>query len=261
MNFYPHHIGDYAAHTAHLSALEDCFYRRMLDRYYQTEQPLPADLDALCRVLRARDKQERAAVAVVSREFFDLDGDVLRQKRCDAEILAYQVRADTAKANGKRGGRPPKTQGEPKPNPDETQRVISGLAKENPDETLAKANQNHNQINPPTPRKRGDEIPFDEIAAAYNATMTRLPRVREMTDARKRAIRRAWEESPQRRSVEGFWLPYFEECESSDFHNGTGPYTNGHEKWRPDFDFLVQPKTIVKVYERAMQRVESQPHA
>ena len=31
MNFFPFHIGDYAAHTKHLSLLEDLTYRRLLD--------------------------------------------------------------------------------------------------------------------------------------------------------------------------------------------------------------------------------------
>lgn len=34
MNYFPFHVGDYAAHTAHLEPLEDLAYRRMLDAYY-----------------------------------------------------------------------------------------------------------------------------------------------------------------------------------------------------------------------------------
>ena len=34
MNYYPFHVGDYIAHTAHLHPLEDIAYRRMLDLYY-----------------------------------------------------------------------------------------------------------------------------------------------------------------------------------------------------------------------------------
>jgi uncharacterized protein YdaU (DUF1376 family) len=39
MNYYPFHIGDYISHTSHLSDLEDLAYRRMIDLYYQTEEP------------------------------------------------------------------------------------------------------------------------------------------------------------------------------------------------------------------------------
>jgi uncharacterized protein YdaU (DUF1376 family) len=37
MNFFPFHIGDYAAHTRNLSLIEDLAYRRMLDAYYLAE--------------------------------------------------------------------------------------------------------------------------------------------------------------------------------------------------------------------------------
>jgi uncharacterized protein YdaU (DUF1376 family) len=44
MNYYPFHVGDYAAHTAHLEPMEDLAYRRMLDAYYLRESPLPVDV-------------------------------------------------------------------------------------------------------------------------------------------------------------------------------------------------------------------------
>ncbi|NDC25981.1 MAG: DUF1376 domain-containing protein, partial [Proteobacteria bacterium] len=34
MHYYPFHVGDYQAHTAHLTNTEDLAYRRMLDLYY-----------------------------------------------------------------------------------------------------------------------------------------------------------------------------------------------------------------------------------
>ena len=43
MNYYKRHIGDYAAATRHLSMLEHGAYTMLLDVYYTSEQPLPAD--------------------------------------------------------------------------------------------------------------------------------------------------------------------------------------------------------------------------
>ena len=37
MNYYPFHLGDYAARTAHLEPMEDLAYRRLLDLYYLGE--------------------------------------------------------------------------------------------------------------------------------------------------------------------------------------------------------------------------------
>ena len=105
MNYYNHHIGDYARDTAHLTWLEDCAYRRMLDLYYASERPLPLNRDGLYRLLRARTKEERKAVDIVLQEFF-VEGETgWRQKRCDGEIERAQDRILTARENGKKGGR------------------------------------------------------------------------------------------------------------------------------------------------------------
>jgi uncharacterized protein YdaU (DUF1376 family)/DNA-binding CsgD family transcriptional regulator len=70
VNYYPHHIGDYAKDTAHLSMLEDAAYRRMLDVVYATEKPLPRRPAAIYRLVRARTHAEKLAVDVVLGEFW-----------------------------------------------------------------------------------------------------------------------------------------------------------------------------------------------
>jgi len=73
--------------TAHLSMLEDCAYRRLMDVYYAREKPLPADEKAVCRLVRAYSKKERQAVFTVLREFFELcEDDCWHQRRCDAVL-------------------------------------------------------------------------------------------------------------------------------------------------------------------------------
>jgi uncharacterized protein YdaU (DUF1376 family) len=133
VNYYPHHIGDYLRDTVHLSALEDGTYRRMLDLYYASEKPLTADFDWLCKLVRARETQEREAVHEVLRQFFEKSEDGWRNKRADLEIRNASRRAKAARNNGKRGGRPI------------TQRVISGLAKPNPTRNPSESSQNQNQ--------------------------------------------------------------------------------------------------------------------
>jgi uncharacterized protein YdaU (DUF1376 family) len=58
----------------------------MLDVYYGTEKPLPADSAKVCRLVRARTLQERKAVDVVLSEFFTLESDGWHNKRADQEI-------------------------------------------------------------------------------------------------------------------------------------------------------------------------------
>ena len=99
MNYYEHHIGDYARATAHLSMLEDCAYTRLLRWYYADERPIPADFKVVCRVLRATTKPERDAVQTVLSEFFVLEDDGYHQKRTDDEIARYQEKQRKAKAS------------------------------------------------------------------------------------------------------------------------------------------------------------------
>ena len=90
MNYYPFHIGDYVSATRHLSWEEDAAFRRLLDTYYITEKPIPADHRAACRLVMAQTDSQREAVRVVLEEFFVLTGDGWINKRADAEIVVMR---------------------------------------------------------------------------------------------------------------------------------------------------------------------------
>jgi len=110
MRHFAHHIGDYAAATAHLSFIEDAAYHRILRRYYQDEKPLPSNIDEICRLVGARTKEEKQAVNNVLREFFRVEPDGFHQARADQEIETYRIKAEIARANGtKSRGRPAKS--------------------------------------------------------------------------------------------------------------------------------------------------------
>ncbi|MDR3015214.1 MAG: YdaU family protein [Delftia acidovorans] len=86
MNYYPFHIGDYVSATRHLSWDEDCAYRRLLDTYYTTEGALPAELRAVCRLVLATTTEQREAVEIVLKEFFELTEAGWVNSRADKEI-------------------------------------------------------------------------------------------------------------------------------------------------------------------------------
>lgn len=98
MNYYDHHIGDYDSATAHLSWAEDAAYRRLICLYYRTERPIPLDIKAACRLVRAQDKDQRAAVETVLQEFFIARDDGWHQQRCDDEIGEYKAAAPEREA-------------------------------------------------------------------------------------------------------------------------------------------------------------------
>jgi len=131
LNYYQHHIGDYRRDTGHLSLLEHGIYRQLLDTYYLTEQPIPEETELVFRRLSAKTDEEKKAVEMILSEFFYKENG-WHHKRCDVEILTYLEKAETARTNGKLGGRPRKTQP-----------VISG----NPEQTNEKANQEPITIN------------------------------------------------------------------------------------------------------------------
>lgn len=93
MNHYPKHIGDWMTATAHLSEVEECIYSRMVDQYYAREAPLPLELAACCRLVRASTTAARKAVPVILQEFFEREPDGWHQTRCDEEIAFYRERA------------------------------------------------------------------------------------------------------------------------------------------------------------------------
>ena len=98
MNYYPFHLGDYAAHTAHLEPMEDLAYRRMLDLYYMRECALPQDVAEVARLIRMRPHVE--SVEAVLREFFlNNDGEGWIHVRCEAEITKMQDKQAKARAS------------------------------------------------------------------------------------------------------------------------------------------------------------------
>lgn len=101
MNYYLHHIGDYAQATAHLTFVEDAAYSRLIRKYYAEERPLPADIQAVQRLIGARSREEKSAVEAVLKEFFFLDADGWHNKRADSEINQYHEKSSKAAASAR----------------------------------------------------------------------------------------------------------------------------------------------------------------
>jgi len=120
MHYYQFNIGDYRADTAHLTLLEHGIYRQLLDWYYLDETPIPKETQVVYRRLSARTQDERDAVDSVLNDFFYLT-DAYHHQRCDDEIRQYKHKAKVNRENGKRGGRPAKTQSVKSDNPNESE--------------------------------------------------------------------------------------------------------------------------------------------
>lgn len=112
MIWYKFHLGDYITHTTHLSDAEDLAYRRLLDLYYMSEKEIPLDTESVSRKIRL----DLDITESVLGEFFEKTEKGYFHNRCDAEIARYNKQCENNRSLGKRGGRPKKTESEPKPN-------------------------------------------------------------------------------------------------------------------------------------------------
>lgn len=92
-------------------------YRDMLDVYYDTEAPLSLDLDVLCDAIGVESDDERKMVERLLRFKFEKTESGYQHAICEAVITDYHQKAETAKANGKLGGRPKKNTKEPQEKP------------------------------------------------------------------------------------------------------------------------------------------------
>jgi uncharacterized protein YdaU (DUF1376 family) len=174
--FYKHFIGDFQRDTGHLSLIERGAYRAMLDHYYATERPLPADVPSVSRLVGAIDAKERAAVERVLREFWIKTDDGYTNRRADTEIARAAAQRETNREIGKRGGRPKKN---PPALRTETESVSESVP-ESVSETEPNRNPSHSQTKdiPPT----AGETPSNDGASEATKRLFDLG-VRVLTEA------------------------------------------------------------------------------
>lgn len=101
MNYYSHHIGDFDRATRHLTRIERSVYLDLIFTYYDTEQPLTADVGTLCRKIVARSEDEKAAVLAVLDEFFIVTPSGWYHARCEQELDSYRKSNTQKSAAGK----------------------------------------------------------------------------------------------------------------------------------------------------------------
>jgi uncharacterized protein YdaU (DUF1376 family) len=267
MNYYPHHIGDYAAATAHLSWDEDVAYTRLLRAYYQHEKPIPADIAQACRIARAVTSRQRQAVATVLNEFFTPQNDGWHQKRCDEELARAREKSQKAKDSAaQRWGNPTHT---------ETAANTYANAFSGPMRPQCEGNTNQQPITNnqeprinrlPTPDGAGvpdgtsavaiPDCPHQEIIALYHEMLPMNPRVLEWNDTRRCYLRSRWKEKAK--GPKGyttvhdgltFWRRYFGWVGESEFLTGQSAGKPDKPPFLADLEWLVKPGNFAKVVE------------
>lgn len=86
-----------------------------------------------------------------------------------------------------------------------------------------------------------EPVPFEEIVTLYHTTCTSYPRLRNISDGRKKAIRARWKEYGQ--NIDTF-RELFEKAEASAFMKG-----RNSRNWTADFNWLMKADNMAKVLE------------
>jgi uncharacterized protein YdaU (DUF1376 family) len=99
LHYYQFNISDYQSHTRHLTVVEDCCYRRMLDWIYLHEKPLPQDPKDVARILILNECL--TDVERVLNEYFTLVEQGWVNVRALVEIDAFNDKLEKASKAGK----------------------------------------------------------------------------------------------------------------------------------------------------------------
>lgn len=262
MNYYEHHIGDYAAATSHLTLVEDAIYSRLLRRYYVEEAPLPTDVAKVARMAGARSDDEVASTKAILEEFFFLMEDGWHNKRADAEIAHVREKKGKAAASANERWERERARVALEKHTDEIRdaelmRTHSERTAHQSPVTSHQSPKEDQEIfvlsDKPT-RTTKPDIPYQEILDCFGALLPGLAQPRVLNGKRKRLIKSVWDSLPEAHRKVGLFKAVFAECADDPWLNGTGPYGDNHGNWRPTLDFIVREDQFTKVYEKLAAR-------
>lgn len=92
-------------------------------------------------------------------------------------------------------------------------------------------------------KNKEEVVPFAEIVEAYHRILPELPRVRVLTDKRKKFISARWNSNPSYQNLD-WWEKYFGYVRLSEFLMG-----KNNRGWTADLEFLVTESSFVKTIE------------
>lgn len=88
MQYYSFDISQWLVKTAHLSPHEEGILLRLVNYYYDTEEPLPKDLSPVMRRLRIDDVPH--LVKAIVEEYFELRGEGYYSRDCDKQLRSQR---------------------------------------------------------------------------------------------------------------------------------------------------------------------------
>lgn len=228
MHYFQFNIGDYASHTRHLSLMEDLAYRRLLDLYYLKDGEIYGDEADVARQIGMRTNVSE--VKQVLMDFFVIDGDRWSHSRCDAEITHFRQKSEKASNAGKASAERRLNVRSTDVQPTNNQQPIT----------------NNQQPIKEDMSSGDDALKVEDVVEAWNdlADARGLAKIARITENRRRQIKaRIREYQPED------WSTALAAIYNSKFLCG-----ENDRGWKADFDFLLQPKSFVKLIEGAYNK-------
>lgn len=103
--------------------------------------------------------------------------------------------------------------------------------------------------------EKKQSVPYQEIKDLFHKTCPSFSTLRDMSAARKRVLKPLWDKNP---SLD-FFKELFEKAEDSDFLTGRVKSKNPkHEKWKADFDWIINHNNATKILEGKYKNKSSQ---
>ena len=248
MNYYPFHIGDYISHTSHLSDAEDLAYRRMIDLYYQTEEPFE-DIAWVARKVKSTPE----IVKILLEEFFEFWAEdcTWRSKRADEEIAKYRLKADSA-----RNANRIKTE--------KKSALITELKSElisEPNHIVTKnqepiTNNQEPNIKTISVESKIPPCPHQEIISIYHDTLPELPRVLSWNKTRESYLKQRWRQlfvefecKSAEEGLDWFKNDFFQFVRDSKFLMGK-VQSKDRKPFLADLEWMIKPTNFTKIIER-----------
>jgi len=228
MHYFQFNIGDYASHTRHLSLLEDLAYRRLLDLYYLKDGQIYGDEADVARQIGMRTNVSE--VKQVLMDFFVIDGDRWSHSRCDAEITHFRQKSEKASNAGKASAERRLNVRSTDVQPTNNQQPIT----------------NNQQPIKEDMSSDDDALTVDDVVEAWNSLAgdRGLAKIVKLTENRRRQIKARIREYDAED-----WSTAMAAIYNSKFLCG-----ENDRGWKADFDFLLQPKSFVKLIEGAYNK-------
>ena len=267
LNYYEHHLGDWAAATGHLTWDEDMAYTRLLRAYYHAERAIAEGQQY--RLAKACTPAQRKAVDAVVLEFFTLVDGSFCQKRADAEIERFQDKQRKAKASA--NARWSHTERNANASPNAMRTHSEGNAHQSPDtrpnkeipSNLAVATTFPLESRPPTlalvepGTPKAPDCPHLAVLALWEEVLPSLPQHNPglWRGARSDHLRARWRETASEKGWTsdaeglGYLRKLFAFVGSSAFLTGKSKTPGGRRPFVVELEWLVMPGNWAKTIE------------